>query len=232
MWETVVYGVNGYVYRDAFFASYDPTGMLIDYTTSDSAGRVYLPYDLGYIVWHAYGYAYGVVNTLTPTFVFPILSASTRLPSPKVTFIGGGGTGAAAQATESVGYITGFVVASGFGYTSPPTASLAWSFDASQPLDLNLYTNRGEGQSAIAVLTGGGVSSLTVVGEGYTFTQQGRCKAVLRNDVKVTDDNVSQLRADLTDGVVYVWGCDHRLQPAGWWDAGLLPLLGVGRVDL
>ncbi len=77
----------------------------------------------------------------------------------KVTFTGGGGTGAAAYAVVSSGVITGIVVTNaGKGYTAAPTVVITAS--------------AGSGASATASISGDGVSGVSVGagGTGYSST--------------------------------------------------------------
>jgi len=87
--------------------------------------------------------------------VVTVLPGSGYVTAPTVTFIGGGGSGAAATATlNGVSAIT--VTVAGTGYTSAPTVKITGG--------------GGTGATAVASITGGGVSAIAVVNPGSNYT--------------------------------------------------------------
>lgn len=107
-------------------------------------------------------------GALDPSFF--ALGGSGYTSAPAVALTGGGGSGASSTATfnSTTGQVTGFTINSGgSGYTSAPTVTLSGG--------------GGSGAAAIAVVTGGAVTSITL------NTSTGAQSTV--NDIVVQPDN-------------------------------------------
>ncbi len=99
---------------------------------------------------------------------------TSYITAPPVFLYGGGGSGAVATATVSGGSVTGITIANGgTGYTSAPSVSLQPVTVIGyplQPLDHMAGGGAGLGAMAMATISGGSVTGVTITngGTGYT----------------------------------------------------------------